>query len=58
MPAGAQNFVIQFANIAKLMQNNQLGSIDILIGMDIISTGETRIARREDGNLWFSFSME
>ena len=58
MPVDAQNFVIRFADIAKLMRNNQLGDIDMLIGMDIISTGETKIARRKDGNLWFSFSTE
>ena len=58
MPADGQSFVIRYAEVAKLMNNNQLGNIDMLIGMDIISTGKTTIERRKDGNLWFSFSTE
>ena len=48
---------LQFIDVTMLEDDNQLGGADILIGMDIIAKGETRIARR-DGELWFSFTLE
>ena len=48
---------LQFIDVTMLEDDNQLGGADILIGMDIIAKGETRIARR-DGELWFSFALE
>ena len=43
-----------FCDVAMLENNSQLGGADILIGMDIISRGETAI-RRINGDLMFSF---
>ena len=51
----AVNF--QFVDVAMLEDDNQLGGADMLIGMDIIAKGETRIGRK-NGKLWFSFTPE
>lgn len=58
MNATATNLAIHFTDVVKLERDDQLGGIDMLVGMDIIATGETRIAKREDGNLWFTFTTE
>ena len=47
----------QFIDVTMLEDNNQLGGADMLIGMDIIAKGETRIGRK-NGKLWFSFTPE
>ena len=48
---------LQFIDVTMLEDDNQLGGADMLIGMDIIAKGETRIGRRT-GELWFSFTLE
>lgn len=48
---------LQFVDVTMLEDDDQLGGADVLIGMDIIAKGETRIGRR-NGELWFSFSLE
>ena len=48
---------LQFIDVTMLEDDNQLGGADMLIGMDIIAKGETRIGRR-NGELWFSFTLE
>ena len=47
----------QFIDVTMLEGDNQLGGADMLIGMDIIANGETKI-RRNKGGLWFSFKPE
>ena len=50
---------LQFVDVTMLEDDDQLGGADVLIGMDIIAKGETRIGRRRrNGELWFSFSLE
>ena len=48
---------LQFVDVTMLEDDDQLDGADVLIGMDIIAKGETRIGRR-NGELWFSFSLE
>ena len=54
-----------FTEITMLERDDQLGPIevngqpcpvDVLIGMDIIAGGDTTIALKNDGNLWFTFA--
>ena len=47
----------QFVDVTMLEDDEQLGGAHVLIGMDIIGRGETRIWRKRDG-LWFSFTPE
>ena len=44
----------QFVDITMLERDDELAGADILIGMDIIKRGETRIGPK-NGGLWFSF---
>ena len=46
-----------FVDVTMLEDDSQLGGADMLIGMDIIAKGETRIGR-QNGELWFSFALE
>ena len=46
-----------FVDVTMLEDDRQLGGADMLIGMDIIASGETRI-RRKNGDLYFSFTLE
>ena len=55
LASNAVNF--QFVDVTMLENDNQLGGADMLIGMDIISKGETKIGKR-NGDLWFSFTPE
>ena len=48
---------LQFVDVTMLEDDSQLGGADMLIGMDIITKGETRIGRK-NGELWFSFTLE
>ena len=48
---------LQFVDVTMLEDDSQLGGADMLIGMDIIAKGETRIGRK-NGELWFSFALE
>ena len=48
---------LQFVDVTMLEDDSQLGGADMLIGMDIIAKGETRIGRK-NGELWFSFTLE
>ena len=47
----------QFVDVAMVEHDSHLGGAELLIGMDIIAKGETRIYRRQ-GALWFSFKPE
>ena len=51
----AVNF--NFVDVTMLDDDQQLGGVDMLIGMDIIANGETRIGKK-NGELWFSFKPE
>ena len=41
--------------IVRLERDDQLGDVDVLIGMDIICRGDAAITADEQGGLWFSY---
>ena len=43
------------AELVMLERDDQLGGVDVLIGMDIISRGDLAITADENGELWFSY---
>ena len=49
---------LQFTEIVRLEQDDQLGGVDILIGMDIISRGMVLLAQKPGGGLTFTFVVE
>lgn len=54
-----QGVTFHFTEVTMLERDDQLhkeGKVHMLIGMDIISRGDTTIAWRSDGRLWFTFS--
>lgn len=53
--AVSQGIVLHHTEVLMLERDDQLGDIDVLIGMDIISAGETLIAKRHDGTVWLTY---
>ena len=41
--------------IVRLEKDDQLGDVDVLIGMDIICRGDAAITADENEGLWFSY---